>query len=173
VIWHLTKEVASAEIEDNINKSNAAMLKARGGKRNSKDKSKLKSSKDDILCTNTNCGRHGHTKDQCWQKGGGKEGQAPDWWLKRTKGKQASASIAESTPTSDKTENYAMLTYHVPDDPTALVCTSDFRSKAHASSTHTGTILDSSASHHFSPNHSHFLNYEELISPEPIRAADG
>jgi hypothetical protein len=28
VIWHLTKEVASAEIEDNINKSNAAMLTA-------------------------------------------------------------------------------------------------------------------------------------------------
>jgi hypothetical protein len=167
VIWHLTEEATSAEIEDSINKSNAAMLtatsKAKGGN--------SRSSKNDILCTNTNCGRRGHTKDQCWAKGGGREGQAPDWW--KTGGKQASASIAESTPTSDEPENYAMLTYNVPDDPTALVCTSDFRSEAHAISKHTGTILDSGASRHFSPDRSKFLNYQELINPEPIRAADG
>ena len=52
VIWHLTEEATSAEIEDSINKSNAAMLVAR-----SKAKSgNSKSSKNDILCTNTNCG---------------------------------------------------------------------------------------------------------------------
>jgi hypothetical protein len=60
VIWHLTEEATSAEIEDSINKSNAAMLaassKAKGGKGMGKDKSKSKSSKDDILCTNVNCG---------------------------------------------------------------------------------------------------------------------
>jgi hypothetical protein len=85
---------------------------------------------------NPNCGWRGHTKDQCWQQGGRKEGQAPDWWLNRIKGKQASTSIVEHTPESDKPENYAMLSYHVPDDPTALVCTSDFHSEAHATSTH-------------------------------------
>jgi hypothetical protein len=134
---------------------------------------KSKSLKDNILCTNTNCGGHGHTKDQCWEKGGGKEGQAPDWWLKRIKGKQASASVAEDTPKSNEPENYAMLSYHVPDDPTALVCTSDFCSEAHATSNHTGTILDSGASCHFSPDCPQFRNYEEHLSPEPIRAADG
>jgi hypothetical protein len=62
VIWHLTEESTSVEIEDSINKSNAAMMastskdsKPKEGKRKGKDKSK--SSKDDILCTNTpNCG---------------------------------------------------------------------------------------------------------------------
>jgi gag-polypeptide of LTR copia-type/GAG-pre-integrase domain len=167
VIWHLTEEATSAEIEDSINKSNAAMLAAtfKAKSRNSR------SSKNDILCTNTNCGRRGHTKDQCWSKGGGKEGQGPDWW--KTAGKQASANIVESTPTSDEPENYAMLTYNVPDDPTALVCTSDFHSEAHAISNHAGTILDSGASRHFSPDRSKFLNYQELVNPEPIRAADG
>ena len=83
---------------------------------------------------------------------GGKEGQAPDWWVKKIKEKQASASIAENTPKSDKTENYTMLSYHIPDDPTALVCTSDFRSEAHATSNNTGMILDSGASCYFSPD---------------------
>jgi hypothetical protein len=76
VIWHLTEEATSAEIEDSINKSNAVMLAA-----TSKAKSgNSKSLKNNILCMNTNCGRCGHTKDQCWSKRGGKEGQAPDWW---------------------------------------------------------------------------------------------
>ena len=87
VIWHLTKEAISTEIDDSINKSNAAMLaamlKARGGK----GKDQNKSLRDNILCMNPDCGWCGHMKDQCWQKGGGKEGQAPDWWLKRIKGK--------------------------------------------------------------------------------------
>jgi hypothetical protein len=93
--------------------------------------------------------------------------------LKRTKGKQTSASVAETAPESDEPVNYATLSFHVPDDPTALVCTSDFHSKAHATSNHTGTILNTGASHHFSPHCSKFLNYKELVSPEPIRAADG
>jgi len=67
VIWHLTEEATSVEIEDSINKSNAAMMAT--------------SSK---FCTNKNCGKRGHTSDQCYEKGGGKEGQAPDWWKKQT-----------------------------------------------------------------------------------------
>ena len=81
VIWHLTEEATSVEIEDSINKSNAAMMastsKAEKGK--GKDKNKSKTLKDDVLCMNTaNCGRKGHTIEQCWAKGGGKEGQAPE-----------------------------------------------------------------------------------------------
>jgi len=164
VIWHLTEEATLAKIKDSINKSNAAMLAATSS-------GNSRSLKNDILYTNTNCGQCGHTKDQCWSKGGGKEGQASDWW--KTGVKQASTSIVEGTPISDELENYAMLTYNVSNNPTALICTSDFHSEAHAISNHAGTILDSGASHHFSPDHLKFLNYQELINPEPIRAADG
>ena len=100
VIWHLTEEATSAEIEDTINKSNAAMMASstnpKKEKGKGKDKDKSKSAKSNVLCSNTNCGRRGHTKDQCWEKGGGKEGQAPDWWKKSVKGKKASANVAEN-----------------------------------------------------------------------------
>ena len=177
VIWHLTEEATSIEIEDNINKTNAAMLaatsKTKGEKGKGKNKS-AKSSKDDKQCTNTNCGRTGHTIDQCWEEGGGKAGQAPDWWKKKTKGKKPSANVAEDKNSEkDEPENYAMATFNLPDDPEALVCTSDFRSEAHAIPNHSESIVDSGASRHFSPERSKFLNYEEFSNSEPTRAADG
>ena len=176
VIWHLTEEATSVEIEDNINKLNAAMMAStsKPKEEKGKGKSKSKSSKDEIICTNTpNCGRKGHTKDQCWEKGGGKEGQAPDWWKKKTKGK-TSANVAENkSAEKDEPEDFAMLASTFPDDDTALTCTSDFQFEAHAASNQCGIIIDSGASRHFSPNHSKFLNYQEFINHEPIRAADG
>ena len=83
VIWHLTEEATSVEIKDNINKSNAAMMAAlsnsKDGKGKGKDKkSKDKSSKSDAVCSNKICGKTGHTSDQCFEKGGGREGQAPE-----------------------------------------------------------------------------------------------
>ena len=172
VIWHLTEEVTSVEIEDSINKSNAAMMVASSKPNEGKDKSK--SSKSDILCTNTNCGCHRHTSDQCWEKGGGREGQALDWWKKRSKNKKGSANAAETEAVNDnEPENFAMLATPIPDDQTALVCTSYFCSEAHAASGESRIIIDSGASHHFSPDRLKFLNYKEFISQEPIRAADG
>jgi hypothetical protein len=173
VIWHLTEEATSVEIEDNINKSNAAMM-ASASKPKGKGKDKEKSNKSDVLCTNTpNCGRRGHTKDQCWEKGGGKEGQAPDWWKKKAKDKKASANSAENeTKEKDEPDDYAMLAT-IPDDEAAITCTSDFHSEAHTVSNKSRIIIDSGASRHFSPDRSKFLNYEEFVNQEPIRAADG
>ena len=178
VIWHLTEEAASVEIEDTINKSNAVMMattsKSKDGKGNDKNKSK-----SDVLCTNLpNCGRRGHTKDQCFEDGGGKADQAPEWWKKKkAKGKKGSANVAEDkTADKNEPEDYAMLATtdpDTPDDTTALTCTSDFRSEALAASNHSGIIIDSGASRHFSPDRSKFLNYKEFSNHEPIRAADG
>src|ERR1700678_160214 len=178
VIWHLTEEATSIEIEDNINKTNTAMLAATSKSKGEKGKGRNKSatsSKDEKQCTNTaNCGRTGHTIDQCWEEGGGKAGQAPDWWKKKTKGKKASANVAEGKSSEkDEPENYAMAAFILPTDPEALVCTSDFRSEAHAIPNHSESIIDSGASRHFSPERSKFINYEEFITSEPIRAADG
>ena len=66
-----------------------------------------------------------------------------------------------------------MAAFILPINPEALVCTSDFRSEAHAIPNHSESIIDSGASHHFSPEHLKFINYEEFISSEPIRATDG
>ncbi|KAJ3754913.1 hypothetical protein EV360DRAFT_27000, partial [Lentinula raphanica] len=34
----------------------------------------------DLVCTNTNCRGRGHTIENCWKLGGGKQGQYPKWW---------------------------------------------------------------------------------------------
>lgn len=36
-----------------------------------------KKSQNQLLCTNQNCGRRGHTIANCYWRGGGKEGQFP------------------------------------------------------------------------------------------------
>jgi len=152
LIWHLNEEANSIALKDSINKSNAtmmaAMTKPRGGK------GKDKSNKEKHHCTNPNCGKDGHMKDQCYMKGGGKEKEAPEWFKKMAERKVTSLSMntAEKTE-SDDSENYAMFTYDLPSNPTALLITSDFTAEAHAISHSSGIILDSGASRHFTPKH--------------------
>ena len=113
VIWHLTKEATSVKIEDSINKSNAAMMAALSNPKDGKGKGKEKKSKtpkSDAVCSNKICGKVSHTSDQCFEKGGGREGQALDWWkkMKAKKDKKSNANVAEAK-SEDKPEDYAML----------------------------------------------------------------
>lgn len=51
----------------------------------------------------SNCNKSGHEMATCFQKGGGKEGQFPDWWRGKRAGEdsnQTHASAANSTKTS-------------------------------------------------------------------------
>ncbi|KAJ3818109.1 hypothetical protein F5880DRAFT_1626123 [Lentinula raphanica] len=34
----------------------------------------------DLVCSNPNCKGKGHTIENCWKMGGGKQGQYPKWW---------------------------------------------------------------------------------------------
>ena len=90
--------------------------------------------------------------------------------MKAKKEKKSGVNVTE-TKSDDEPEDYAMLA--TTNDQLALECTSDFRSEAHAISNKCGIIIDSGASHHFSPDRSKFLDYKEFINQEPIRAADG
>lgn len=74
LIWHLTEEATSTSIEDSINKLNTAMVSQEKGKQKGKGAS---SSRSDQYCSNFH--KEGHVKDWCREKGGGKEGKAPDW----------------------------------------------------------------------------------------------
>jgi hypothetical protein len=182
LIWHLNEEANSVALEENINKSNEAMIAATAKARGSTSKGKEKEKKDSPRCSNPNCKKKGHTNDNCWEKGGGKESEAPDWWKKlkekseekkkkSEKGKTANAT-EKSDDADDEPENFAMLSYSIPKDPSTLECTSDFQHEAHTASQSNGTILDCGASTHFSPEKSKLLNYQE-ITPEPVKAADG
>jgi hypothetical protein len=115
----------------------AATLKSKNGKAKAKAK---------VHCSNPNCNKDSCTIYQCFTKGGGKEKDTPEWSKKPVARKSASASAHVTNKTEqDIDDNYAMLTYSIPDDPTALVVTSNFASEAHAASGVNGIILDSGA----------------------------
>ncbi|KIO03033.1 hypothetical protein M404DRAFT_146480 [Pisolithus tinctorius Marx 270] len=124
-----------------------------GNSRNSEDAAY--SVKDGKKSTCENCGKKGHSQDQCWEEGGGKAGQAPKWFQNKGKGKKkekgtrkaataASASASLSTQTSADSE---------PDRVWLTI------------------LFDSGASHHMSSYHSKFLDYKPIV-PKPITVAN-
>ncbi|KAF5369735.1 hypothetical protein D9757_011985 [Collybiopsis confluens] len=89
-------------------------------------------------CTNPNCLRVGHVAEECFRKGGGKEGQYPAWW----KGKKDSrivvpAANATTASIGEMPQYYALA----------------------ASEENSGTCADSGASDHFFKNRSDFVTY--------------
>src|SRR6266481_9694597 len=133
LIWHLTEEAASTAVEDNINKSNAAMAaQQQCGK--GKSKGGQSKSKDEQHCTN--CSKDGHTKEQCWEKGGGKEGQGPRNWREKSKKKDEKNGTSNANTAhkhEEMTKNMAFTTIgpsYEDDKGSALTITSGFHSKA-------------------------------------------
>ena len=75
LIWHLVEEANTIKLEANINKAHAALAIAHG------KANKLK----------------GHTHDNCFAKGGGKEHEAPDWWKQKQEAKSKSKETKKET----------------------------------------------------------------------------
>ena len=73
------------------------------------------SNKAHLKCSNTQCGKTGHTIDDCFQPGGGKAGQYSLWWKgKRTQNPlvpSANLATSSTTTTGDVTTggHYALL----------------------------------------------------------------
>src|SRR5271168_4870543 len=160
LITFIYEEADNKTAEKHVDKAkeNSAMVANKG-------KGKLKA-KSDKYCDN--CTKKGHTKENCFAKGGGKESEAPDSWKKKFR-KDESKGTAANTVKKEE-ENVAFLAYT---ENFALAVTSDFQKEALATGIlKRGTIIDCGASSHFSPEREKFLNYQEL-SPIPIRAANG
>ncbi|KAF8816597.1 hypothetical protein BYT27DRAFT_7076612 [Phlegmacium glaucopus] len=77
------------------------MIAATARARNPNWKGKEKSQRESKRCSN--CKKKGHTDDNCFEKGGGKEHKAPDWWKEKKKKSQAtkgkSANVASGKMT--------------------------------------------------------------------------
>jgi hypothetical protein len=112
----------------------------------------------DAVCYN--CKRKGHYKEDCWRKGGGKEGQGPN---QRKRGANSQKHSANSASSSEPpTDNYAFATSALTSVAEQLCIPVERR----------GAIIDSGASSHFCPDRAKFENYVP-IEPQDIHTADG
>ena len=118
-----------------------------------------KSTKSNSDETCENCGKAGHGKQECWSKGGGKEGQGP----RQKKSKKG-----------EKTESAVVAVDEDKDELFAFVCTSAYAIVAEAlqvPKSRLGTCVDSGASRDYCPDRSKFSSYKPI--DRNITTADG
>jgi len=100
------------------------------------------SGKSTMKCEN--CNRTGHTKAKCWAKGGGLEGQYPEWW----RGKR-------DTHTSNTVKTFT---------DTPIVWTYGYTGRTDI------WFADSAATVHVSPNREDFTTYQVYTESRDIKA---
>ena len=116
--------------------------------------------KSELGETCKNCDKPGHTKPECWLKGGGMEGQGtkPKRSKRGRKGKE-SATVAKEEE----------------DELFAFTCTSDYTAEAKAlkiPNKKCRVCLDSGASNQYCPDHDKFESYRPLAGCD-ITMANG
>jgi len=130
----------------------AAHARGRSGKR--KPKEEFSKSESEDACEN--CKKPGHTRSECWSKGGGKEGQGPKW---KKKNKTESVTVAADNNEGD------LLTF---------TCISGYPNAAgtiQVPSLRARVYVDSLANQHYCPDRSKFRNYHP-IKGQNITTAD-
>ncbi|KAF5327948.1 hypothetical protein D9758_016775 [Tetrapyrgos nigripes] len=99
----------------------------------------------DLQCSNPKCKRRGHTIDNCFREGGGKQGQYPAWW----KGKKDAQVPAANNTTASSDESPEIL----------ALTTRITRTSKPLEHSHIRIIADSGATHHFFKQRSYFDTY--------------
>jgi hypothetical protein len=130
-------------------KNGDSTLTAQGKKGRQGHGSKQEKSKSNVTCKN--CGKSGHTKPDCYSKGGGKEGQGPRQKKKKKKVKK----LEESTAVA-KSEDDELFTFTCTSDYVALTEVLKFPKDKFS------TYMDSGVSDHYCPDHTRFQNYQSL-----------
>ncbi|KIN99809.1 hypothetical protein M404DRAFT_67770, partial [Pisolithus tinctorius Marx 270] len=99
-----------------------------------------------------NCRKKGHTKDQCWEEGGGKAGQVPKWFQNKGKGKKKEKGTGKAATAANE---YTNTFDHV------------LLAGKSLNSTEETILFDSGTSCHMSSYCSKFFDYKPII-PKPI-----
>ena len=163
LITFITEEAQHRVINDKHTRNAESALAALGKKqRTGKHCSNKGKEKSTPGMTCENCKNAGHTKADCWAKGGGKEGQGP-----RGRNSKKGEKKAETAAAVEVTSNA--------DEIFAFTCTSDYIEVANALNipkSRLGVCIDSDASCHYSPDCNAFINYSP-INNTTITTADG
>ena len=121
-----------------------------------KDRNKGKNTQSDTKCNN--CNGSGHSKWDCWTKGGDKEGEGPR--QRKKKGKQT-----ETTVVAVNNDENKLFTFTCTLDCAVVI------DKLNLSKLRLGTCVDSGASYDYCPDHSKFTNYKAI--KQDITIANG
>ena len=126
---------------------------------------KKKGPKRDVECEH--CHKKGHTKPECWAKGGGDEGGGSRWKKKKKKEGEKSNAAASSEQTPDIEAWSAAENIEEEDGaiPRVPVIAAQGASEAQCE------LYDSGASRHMSPFREQFVTYQK-IDARPITAAN-
>lgn len=111
-----------------------------------------------------NCNQSGHTKDKCFCKDGGMEGQYPEWWRKSKSAPNSTSTMLTTTqiPTANSVDIVPI------DNVTTLRCLA-LTTLANTPNREKIIIYaDSTASHHFFTDHADFMLYSQ---PDPVDTA--
>ena len=132
--------------QKNVESVLAALGKKQRTRKQHNNKGKEKSTSS-VTCKN--CKSTGHTKANCWLKGGGKEGQGPRGQnSKKGEKKAETVAAAEVTSNVDKIFTFTSTSNYV-----------EVTNALNIPKSWLGTCIDSSTSWHYSPNHDVFINY--------------
>jgi hypothetical protein len=123
-----------------------------------------KGPKSNVKCEN--CAKLGHSKADCFGKGGGKEGQAP--WQKKKQQGAAKATAESDAKAETPSESSAYAFVAVSQAPTGRNVAAASRQGRSAPE----FIVDSGATSHFCPDRARFTNYKSL-QVQKIYTADG
>jgi hypothetical protein len=116
--------------------------------------------KSGVTCEN--CGKPGHTKPDCYSKGGGKEGQ----WPKRKKFNKQREKKSEESAAVAKGEDDKLFAFTYTSDYVALTESLELPKDKF------GVCMDSGASDHYCPERDRFRNYRPLDNRN-ITTVDG
>src|ERR1700678_3724114 len=152
LISFIIEEAQHRVINDERTKTAESALAARLKKAGKSEKDE-----DDHDVTCDNCKKPGHTKEQCYLKGGGSEGQGP-----RQKRKAKKSETATVATNDDERDLFA------------FTCSSDYAAVAERFEmlkSRLGTCMDSGASMDYCPDRARFTNYKSI--QRKIMTADG
>ncbi|KAF8713823.1 GAG-pre-integrase domain, partial [Rhizoctonia solani] len=110
-----------------------------------------------------NCGKSGHSKQECWAPGGGAEGTGP-----RQKNNAEKQSKDKGKEPANKTES-AKVAVTTNDLPPVLYALPAINNQPSNNS----WLLDSGASKHMTPHWQWFATYRSLASPIQVRVGNG
>ncbi|KAF5387622.1 hypothetical protein D9615_000717 [Tricholomella constricta] len=119
----------------------------------------------ELKCDNIpNCGRTGHTSDQCFRPGGGLAGQYPEWW-KGSKGGTTGTGKPTAAAATLPTANSAVISASNPaTSPRCLAFSATTSDRVSPGSL--VSYADSAASRHFFVDRADFETYKEVPSSD-------